>query len=225
MRNILILFTVFLVAHLQKVEAQNKEQLKEQILQNPNDVNTLKLIYDLAGRDPDYKELEQLYNKMSKSVKKSNEGKYFNRFIKSLKESSVGKKALGITQFDTEGNPYSLTDLRGKYVLINFWSSTNPISKLENSKLIDIYQKFKNSNFEILGISFDTEHQAWTKAIEDQQLYWKNISDLQGINNAAGQLYGIRALPQNILIDPNGIILARNIYDEELASKLNELLK
>lgn len=225
MRSIKILLTLFLLALMHTGIAQSKEELKAQILQSPNDVGTLKLIYNLGGRDPDYKELSQLYNKMSRAVKKSNEGKYFNRFLKSLKDSSIGKKALGITQFDPEGNPYSLTDLRGKYVLINFWASTNFNSKLENSKLTEIYKEFKDLNFEILAVSFDSEHKVWTQAIEDQQLDWKHISDLQGMNNAANQLYGVRVLPQNLLIDPDGRILARNVYDEELKLKLEKLLR
>ncbi len=205
--------------------AQDKEELIKQILANPKDENSIQLIQRLNSYDPDPKEMKVYFKKLDKSVRKSTKGKIFERYIQAVENSSVGKKAPGITQFDLEGNPYSLQDLRGKFVLVDFWASWCPPCREENPKLVAIYQDFKDKNFEILGVSFDRDLKAWKKAIDDDKLTWKHISDLQHWNNGAAGVYGIKAIPQNVLVNPEGIIVARNLHGDDLRKKLEEILK
>jgi len=87
------------------------------------------------------------------------------------------------------------------------------------------YNLYKDKNFEILGVSFDRKHEDWIKGIADDKLTWKHVSDLQGWNNAAGTLYGVKAIPQNILVNPEGVIIARNLHGDALKAKLAEILK
>lgn len=204
--------------------AQTREELIKQISEKPNETATIRLIQRLGGYDPDYKEMGQFFKKLDKKVRKSTEGKIFQRYLKNLQNSSVGKKAPGITQFDVEGNPYSLQDLKGKYVLVDFWASWCPPCRAENPNLVATYAEFKDKNFEILGVSLDRDMESWTKAIKDDNLTWKHISDLQHWNNGAAGVYGIKAIPQNVLVDPNGIIIARNLHGENLNKKLKEIL-
>ncbi|WP_245893715.1 peroxiredoxin family protein [Sphingobacterium gobiense] len=215
----------FLLAIPTLLFAQTKEELIAQVKANPSSVETLKTIQRVGGYDPDYKELETLFKGLDKSVRKSKQGKQFGYYLKRLENSSVGKKAPAITQLTPEGDPFSLSDLRGKYVLIEFWASWCPDCRKANPDLVKTYAKFKDKNFEILGVSFDRKLDDWVAAIEKDKLTWKHISDLQSWQNAAGTLYGVRAIPQNILVDPEGIIVARNLHGEELDSKLGELLK
>ena len=205
--------------------AQTKEERIKQILENPKDINTIQAIQRLNTYNPDYKEMRTYFKKLDKSVRKSKQGKYFEHYLESLENSSVGKKAPGITQFDVSGEPYSLQDLKGKYVLVDFWASWCPPCREENPKLVAIYKDFKDKNFEIFGVSFDKDIAAWKKAIADDQLTWKHVSDLQHWNNGAAGVYGIKAIPQNVLVDPNGIIIARNLHGDDLRKKLEEILK
>lgn len=204
--------------------AQTKEELIKEIKANPKQVESLRLIQRVGGYDPDYKEMEALFKTLDKKVKKTIEGKVFQRYLKNLANVAVGKKAPGITQFDLQGNPYGLQDLKGKYVLVNFWASWCPPCRAENPNLVDTYAEFKDKNFEILGVSFDKDMDAWKKAIDDDKLTWKHISDLQHWNNGASIPYGVKAIPQNVLVDPSGIIIARNLHGEELKKKLREIL-
>src|SRR5690606_1941047 len=141
-----------------------------------------------------------------------------------FENSSIGKKTPAITQLTPEGETFSLSDLRGKYVLIEILASWCPDCRRKKPKLVKTEAEFKGKNFEILGVSFDRKLEDWVAAIEKEKLTWKHISDLQSWQNAAGTLYGVRAIPQNILVDPEGIIVARNIRGEELNTKLRELL-
>ncbi|RZF60090.1 TlpA family protein disulfide reductase [Sphingobacterium corticibacterium] len=218
----LLLFTIpsLLFAQIQ----ETKEELIAQVKANPSSVETLKTIQRVGGYSPDHKELRTLFKGLDKSVRKSKEGKQFNYYLKRLENSSIGKKAPAITQLTPEGEPFSLSDLRSKYVLIEFWASWCPDCRRENPNLVKTYAEFKDKNFEILGVSFDRKLEDWVAAIEKEKLTWKHISDLQSWQNAAGTLYGVRAIPQNILVDPEGIIVARNIRGEELNTKLRELL-
>ena len=204
--------------------SQSKEELVEKITANPKDVGSIALIQKVGGYDPDYKELTALFKKLDKKVRKSTQGQIFDRYLQALENSSVGKKAPSITQFDLEGSPYALSDLQGQYVLVDFWASWCPPCRAENPKLVALYEEFKSKNFEILGISFDSEFENWAKAVKDDNLTWKHISDLQGWNNYASLIYGVKAIPQNILVDPQGIIIGRNLHGDALRAKLMEVL-
>lgn len=225
MKNVVLFLFLFLLLGSGMSKAQTKEELIEQVLENKDDVNALRTIERIGGQDPDYQELNDLYKKMSRKVKRSREGKFFKQYLKALADASVGKTAKGLTQFDPEGNPVSLTDLKGKYVFLQFWASWCQKCEEELPQLKALYDEYKEDDFEILTVSFDQEYEEWVQAIKDNEMSWVHISDLQGMNNAARQVYGIRTLPQNLLIDPEGKIVARNIYGEQIRTKLKELLE
>ncbi|MCY4780896.1 TlpA disulfide reductase family protein [Sphingobacterium sp. UT-1RO-CII-1] len=206
------------------VLGQTKQDFIKQAQENPSSIETLRVIQRVGGYDPDYKEMRVLFKGLDKAVRKSAEGKAFDYYLKRLESVAVGKKAPGITQLTPEGDPLSLSDLKGKYVLIDFWASWCPPCRKESPELVATYAQFKDKKFEILGVSFDKNMEDWVAAIKKDNRNWKHISDLQHWSNGAGIVYGVRAIPQNVLVNPAGKIIARNLHGDQLKQKLSEIL-
>lgn len=138
----------------------------------------------------------------------------------------VGVMAMDFTQTDTAGVPVSLSSFRGKYVLIDFWASWCGPCRVENPNVVAAYQKYHDKGFDIIGVSLDrpNDKDKWLKAIYDDNLTWTHVSDLKFWDNEVSRMYGVRAIPQNYLIDPQGKIVAKNLRGKALHDKLEELL-
>jgi peroxiredoxin len=137
----------------------------------------------------------------------------------------VGKEAPDFELPDVNGKMMSLKSLRGKFVLVDFWASWCKPCRNENPNVVSAYQQFKDKNFTILGVSLDKEKEGWVKAIADDQLTWSHVSDLKFWDSKVVPLYGIEGIPFNVLIDPEGKVIAKDLRGSELHAKLNEVLK
>lgn len=221
-KNLIVLIFILCMG---SVGAQSKEELKAQVLENKDDVSSLRLIEKIGGNTPDYNELNALFEKTSRKVKRSREGKFFKQYLKALENTSPDKKALGLTQFDLEGMPVSLMDFQGRVVLLHFWASWCHSCLDELSAYKEVYNTYKSEDLEILAVSFDQDIEEWKRAVEKNDLPWVHISDLMGMNNAARHVYGIRALPQNILVGADGKIIERNIDLSDLNQRVDAALK
>jgi peroxiredoxin len=168
--------------------------------------------------------LEQRFKQLSPASQKGFYGKILQEGIASSKIGAVGSDAIEFTQNDTTGKPVSLNSFRGKYVLVDFWASWCKPCRMENPNVVTAFNKFKDKNFTVLGVSLDKSRENWIQAIKDDGLTWTQVSDLQSWNNAAARKYKIESIPQNFLIDPNGKIVGKNLRGQDLEAKLCELL-
>ena len=140
------------------------------------------------------------------------------------KKLALGYPAPEITLQDTAGNLFSLSSLRGKVVLIDFWASWCRPCRVESPNMVKLYQNYKQYGFDILGVSLDQSKGNWISAIEKDELTWNHVSDLKGWQSAAGAAYGVRSIPFTVLVDKKGNIIAKGLRGQVLEEKIREVL-
>jgi peroxiredoxin len=150
---------------------------------------------------------------------------YFSYMDELAKKDVTGKPAPDFTLPGPDGKLIALSSFRGKYVLVDFWASWCMPCRQENPNVVAAYQNFKGKNFTVFGVSLDKDKTNWVKAIKDDQLTWPHVSDLKYWNSAVVPLYNIEGIPFNVLLDPEGKIIASNLRGRALTAKLQEVLK
>jgi peroxiredoxin len=139
--------------------------------------------------------------------------------------SFIGKEAPDFTLPDVNGKMISLSSFRGKYVLVDFWASWCAPCRGENPNVVKAFTKYKDKNFTILGVSLDEKKGDWGKAVMKDGLTWTQVSDLKGWSSSVVPLYNIQGIPFNVLVDPQGKVIAESLRGPELESTLAKVLK
>ena len=205
---------------LSEVASQQQSAMKTFIKEHKNSTVSAFILYKYLSGELGYHELDSLKKSLDGSLEKSVYIGFLNEQLGILRKIQVGQPAIDFTMPDPIGKSIKLSSLYGKYLLIDFWASWCPNCRDENPELVKFFNEPHPNGFLILGVSFDTKRDNWLKAIHQDNLTWLHVSDLQGWGNAAGEIYGIRAIPSNILLNPQGIIIGKNLSIEEMRKKI-----
>ncbi|MCB0489081.1 MAG: TlpA family protein disulfide reductase [Cyclobacteriaceae bacterium] len=149
--------------------------------------------------------------------------KEFIAIVEKMKVLAVGQPAPEIALPNPEGTVVPLSSLRGKYVLVDFWAKWCGPCRKENPNVVQMYHKYNDQGFEVFGVSLDRNKQDWLQAIQEDGLVWTHVSDLKYFESQAAADYNITAIPFSILLDPNGVIIAKNLRGSGLQKKLAEI--
>ncbi|MEE1945554.1 TlpA disulfide reductase family protein [Pedobacter sp. KR3-3] len=199
-----------------------RQGVSELLRQYPNSIISLSI---LSGYKEYFenKELQQVYASLSPALKTTSYALVIkNNDIKPV-DIVVGQPIANFEQNNQFGKPVSVSDFKGKYLLVDFWASWCVPCRQENPTVVKAYQQYKNRGFEVLSVSLDDDKKAWVKAIKADGLKWVHVSDLGGWQNAVSRMFNIQGIPTNILIDKNGIVLAKDLRGEDLEKKLSEI--
>lgn len=214
-----------LISVFEKHKQKVLDQVDSFVKAKPASPVTPFIIYVTSPVDNDIKNIEGRFNALEPVAKETHYGREIAKLIASAKIGMEGTQAVEFTQNDTANNPVSLSSFKGKYVLIDFWASWCGPCRNENPAVVAAFNEFKNKNFTILSVSLDQNKDKWKQAILADNLTWTHVSDLKYWQNDVAKLYHIQSIPANMLIDPNGKIIARNLRGRALHEALGKLLK
>ncbi|HEY4650796.1 MAG TPA: TlpA disulfide reductase family protein [Pontibacter sp.] len=202
-----------------------QQRLRDFLAKHPASVVSAFGTLTLIDPATDFAFADSMYTLYNKNIPNSKYTAELGERLKGMRSTSVGQVAPDIVLPTPDGGTASLSSLRGKYVLIDFWASWCGPCRKENPNVVRMYNEYKDKGFEIFGVSLDQNREKWLKAIADDKLTWPHVSDLKGWESAAASLYNITAIPQTLLLDKEGRIIAKNLRGKELENKLAEVLK
>lgn len=214
-----------LVSGIGLVYDQKINEAKQMIRGFGSGLPAMSLAANFISPEKDLLFLDSLAQKLQKDLPSSKHTKSFVEFVERNKELNIGSPAPDFTAATPDGNWVKLSDLKGKYVLLDFWASWCGPCRQENPNVVKLYNAYKDKNFTILSYSLDENKADWTKAIAKDGLTWTHVSELRKWESKIVPLYKLEGIPATFLLDKEGKIIAKNLRGDQLAEKLKEVLK
>ena len=226
---IIIMCCCLLCAVTMTVQAQESAEERsrkhiENIEANPDNIESARTLAVMATTFGKAKTAE-LFNKLTPRVKNSEDGKMVEQYLLLNKELKIGDKFVDFEMLDSNGQLRKLSELQGKIVLLEFWATWCVPCLNDIPHLKKIYDNYHKHGFEIFAVSFDINKENWMNAIEQKDLNWNHVTELKHVGNTAGLIYGVYGIPDNFLIDENGIIKARELRGDKLDKALKKMIK
>lgn len=216
---------------LRKIYIRMDEQVKQDLIATIDTMDASLGVIEILnnGRILDKDKHYQVYKNYAEVVKEQiPESEIAQRFVTEVEQMAmlaIGQVAPDIALPNPDGDTVRLSSLRGKYVLVDFWAKWCKPCRIENPNVVRVYNKYNDKGFEVYGVSLDRRREDWLQAIEEDGLVWTQVSDLKFWNSKAAEIYNIKAIPFAVLLDPNGVIIAKNLRGQALDDKLEEIFK
>mgnify|MGYP006185811261 CR=1 FL=1 len=220
-------YTTKVLAGLEAYGLQRREIVHRFVLENPNSYVSLYFLdKGSPGKLINYETTNPYFTKLSKKLKETPLGKELGERLLASKGALTGEKFIDFVSTTPEGTKLSLKEVlsKNKYTLVDFWASWCGPCRKENPNVVKAFDAFKDKGFTVLSVSLDDNAAKWKEAIEKDGMPWYHVSSLMGWKEPAAALYGIRAIPQNVLVDAQGKIVATNLRAETLYNKIESLL-
>ena len=224
-----------------EIIGQQKEYTREFIDRNINSLSSLMALYQQIGPrsyvlnpQEDFRYFEKVDSALMANYPNSEPVKSLHSQVEQIRQRmeedqasnaklAIGNQAPEIALPNPQGDTVELSELKGNYVLLDFWASWCKPCRVENPNLVKAYEKYGNQDFEIYQVSLDRKRQDWLEAIEKDNLDWYHVSDLEFWNSSAAQTYNIRSIPANYLLNKNGEIIDKDLRGDALQAKLDEI--
>lgn len=204
--------------------SKKQEELAALIREQPASLGVINLLQSQAlDKDKFYDTYRIVADKLKAEWPSYAHAQAFIEMVDGMQATAIGQPAPEIALPNPDGEVVKLSSLRGNYVLVDFWAKWCGPCRAENPNIVRVYNKYKDKGFTVFGVSLDRNRADWLKAIEDDNLTWTHVSDLKYWQSEAAQTYNITAIPFSILLDPNGVIIDKNLRGQALERKIAEI--
>jgi peroxiredoxin len=208
----------------QQLIKKYNDQIATLMVQNSPSLAVINLLQaNTLDKDQYYTTYVAVADKLKKEWPTYSSAKSFVSFVDKLKTTAIGQPAPEIALPNPDGQVVTLSSMKGKYVLVDFWAKWCGPCRQENPNVVRAYNKYKDKGFTVFGVSLDRSKEDWLKAIQDDGLTWTHVSDLKFWQSEAAKTYGITGIPFSLLLDPNGVIIDKNLRGAALDEKLAEI--